>query len=75
MSYVLEYNYCERVRLDFDTYTNLMGKTIPEFMEIEATTAERVYEIAHALGFQELDCLKIGPVELFKHYYPNEEVI
>lgn len=57
VSYVRNYSDPEnKVRLDFDAYSNLMGKTIPEFLEIEATNEEKVYETAEALGFQNSDC-------------------
>lgn len=56
VSYVLDMHANKRVRLDFDTYSELMGKPIPEFLEIEATTEETVYLTAKALGFLETDC-------------------
>ncbi|MDD2891536.1 MAG: hypothetical protein PHQ95_01080, partial [Candidatus Gracilibacteria bacterium] len=60
--------------LDFDTYSDLMGKSIPEFLEIEATNSEKVYTTAEALGLKRSDCKKYGPEDLFKHYYPNENI-
>ncbi|MFA6090743.1 MAG: hypothetical protein WC774_03130 [Candidatus Gracilibacteria bacterium] len=75
VSYIRDADTHQQVRLDFDTYTNLRGKTIPEFLEIEATCAEDVYETAIALGFQKSDCRNFGSRELFKYYYPNEEII
>lgn len=57
VSHVLNYSDSEnKVRLDFDTYSNLMGKPIPEFLEVEATNEESVYKTAEALGFQKSDC-------------------
>lgn len=56
VSYVLNIHSDKQVRLDFDTYSELMGKSIPEFLEIEATNPETVYLTAKALGFEESDC-------------------
>lgn len=49
VSYVLDYPSAKQVRLDFDTYSDLIGKTIPEFLEIEATNEAQVYDTAEAL--------------------------
>ena len=75
VSYILHPNTEEQVRLDFDTYSELMGKPIPEFLEIESNSADRVYEIALALGFQKSDCRNFGAKQLFEHYYPNETAL
>ena len=75
VSYVLNYSDpVNKIRLDFDTYSELMGKSIPEFLEVEATNPENVYEMVEALGFQRSDCRNYGPKELFRYYYPNEEI-
>ena len=76
VSYVRDYSDPDnKVRLDFDTYSNLKGKSIPEFLEIEATNSEKLYTTAEALGIERSDCKKYGPEDLFKHYYQDEEVI
>lgn len=76
VSHVLDYNdQTERVRLDFDTYSNLMGKPIPEFLEIEAKYEERVYAMADALGIDRSALKDYGPLDLFRHYYPDEEIV
>lgn len=76
VSHVLDYqDPKKKIRLDFDTYSDLMGKSIPEFLEIESTSAERVYSTVEALGFQKSDCRNFGPKELFKSYYPNETIL
>ncbi len=75
VSYVLNYDHpTDWIRLDFDTYMDLMGKTIPEFLEIESSHEENVYGTAEAFGFQRSDCRNYGPTELFRHYYPNEAI-
>ena len=37
VSYIRDADSDKQVRLDFDTYSELRGKSIPEFLEIEAT--------------------------------------
>lgn len=73
-SYIRNLDSDRQVRLDFDTYSSLIGKSIPEFLEIESNSPEKVYETAEALGFQKSDCRNYGTQELFRHYYPNEDV-
>ncbi|MDD5376757.1 MAG: hypothetical protein PHH16_01435 [Candidatus Gracilibacteria bacterium] len=73
VSYVRDYGSSEQVRLDFDTYSELGGKSIPEFLEIEATGPEKVYETAEALGFRRSDCRNFDSQELFQYYYPRKK--
>lgn len=76
VSHVLNYDHpTDWARLDFDTYSDLMGKSIPEFLEIESSNEAIVFELAQAFGFQKSDCRSYGPKDLFKHYYPNENTI
>jgi len=75
VSYIHDADSDEQVRLDFDTYSEFRGKSIPEFLEIEAVYAEKVYITTEALGFQKSDCRSFGSRELFKYYYPNEGII
>jgi hypothetical protein len=73
ISHVRNYEHpTDWARLDFDTYSDLMGKTIPAFLEIESSNQEIVFELARALWFQQSDCRSYGPKDLFKHYYPSE---
>ena len=54
-------------RFDFDRYEGAYGY-IPEFLEIEAKSAEAIYRYAGLLGFEEKDCLPWSTTELLGHY-------
>ena len=74
VSHVLNYNHpTDWARLDFDTYSNLMGRAIPEFLEIESSHEDTVYAIVEILGFNKSDCRNYGPADLFNHYYPEKK--
>ena len=72
VSYVLNYDHpTDWARLDFDTYSDLMGKAIPEFLEIESSNETIVFDMVQALGFQKSDCRNFGPKDLFRYYHPE----
>lgn len=55
------------IKLDFD---KLLGneRFVPEFMEIEANSIDKIYYMAKRLGFKEEDCLNWGGGQLVRHY-------
>lgn len=71
------------VKLDFDTYIELMGKygtldnpVIPTLMEIESKRSKQeVFDTAALLGFDPIDLNDCGPRELFKYYHPGAPII
>lgn len=71
------------VKLDFDTYIELMGKygtldnpVIPTLMEIESKRSKQeVFDTAGLLGFDVIDLNDCGPRELFKYYHPGAPII
>lgn len=81
VSYIIG-NEDDGVKLDFDTYLELMGKygtqdkpVIPTLLEIESKKSiEEVKGTAFLLWFHESHLKDWGPVKLFQHYYPNEEI-
>ena len=40
----------------------------PVFMEVEAPTVERMYEVAQLLGYEPKDCLSWNTYDLVQHY-------
>ena len=50
-----------------DDYQDALGH-IPVFMEVEAPTVERMYEVAQLLGYEPKDCLSWNTYDLVQHY-------
>jgi adenylate cyclase class 2 len=57
----------EGARFDFDRYLGDYGY-IPEFLEIEAQSADLIYKFAELLGFEAKDCLPWSTTDLILHY-------
>ena len=58
----------EKVKIEFDKYSDLDGQEIPEFFEIEATTEEAVLKTAKILWFKQTDLKNWYAWELSEYY-------
>lgn len=71
VSYILDITPEEKVYLDFDTYSQLIGGPIPEFLRIKASCIGQIELVIQYLGLEKSDCQNYGPKNLFAHYYPE----
>jgi adenylate cyclase class 2 len=53
--------------LDFDRYLGEYSY-IPEFLEIEAESTQKIHDYAQQLGFKPQDCMAWSTGDLIKHY-------
>lgn len=56
-----------------DDYQDALAD-IPVFLEIEATSEEKVFAIAEQLGYKAADCLNWNTYDLVKHYLEPAQV-
>jgi len=57
----------EEVHFDIDRYLSKYGY-IPEFLEIEADSINRIHEYARLLGFKPEECLPWSTTQVIEHY-------
>ena len=69
VSYLISWNeWSSDIQFDFDKYTYLDWKEIPEFLEIESDNIEAIYEYANKLWIDKKDLLNWNARELSEYY-------
>ena len=62
----------DNTQFDLDKYTGEYA-FIPEFLEIEAESIDKIHQYAKLLGFKAENCLSWSTKELIEHYFERKE--